>query len=371
MNNYWNNVLEQYKAKEILTNFFESRRVPHAFIFNGTDGIGKFFTALQFAQILYSQYSNDIRESAFKKIRNLQEPYIKIIFPLPRAKGETADDSSIDKLSAEQIELIQKEIEKKIENPYHKIFIEDANTIKINSIREIKKFISYSYDQVPLRFIFILDADLMNEQTQNALLKSLEEPPEGIIFFIITAHIDKLLPTIQSRCWIINFQPLSENAVAQILINNFKLDKDISIRAAHFSDGSVQNALHLIEKDLDFLLEKIISILRFSLARRYYSAYQDLISVFEINSHDEFKIVIRLIKIWLNDVIKNRFQYDNYYFVKYRETLEKFNQKFMNANVEELYDKLEILEEGCDKNLNLNVLLLNLIFELASVSLRK
>lgn len=370
MNNYWDNVLEQFKAKEILTNFFESRRVPHAFIFNGAEGVGKFNTALQYAKILYSQFPDNIQQLALKKINNLQEPYVKIIFPLPRAKGETAEDSSIDKLSLDQIESIQKEIFKKIENPYYKIYLEDANTIKINSIREIRKFINYSYHDIPLRFIFILDADLMNEQTQNALLKSLEEPPEGIIFFIITSHLEKLLPTIQSRCWIIKFQPLSNKAVAQILTNYFKIENELSIKVAHFSDGSVQNAIVLIEKNLEQLLEKIISILRFSIARRYFSAYQDLISALDINSHDELKIIIRLIKIWLNDVIKNRYDNNDYYFEKYKDTLIKFNQKFYNANVEDLFIKLEQLEQFCDKNLNLNVLTLNLIFELGSLSLR-
>ncbi|MEM2143961.1 MAG: ribonuclease H-like domain-containing protein [Candidatus Jordarchaeaceae archaeon] len=103
MKHSWGNVLEQERAKEILTNFFDSRRVPHAFIFFGPDGVGKFFTALQYSQMLYSYYSDEIRTIAQKKIQELQEPYVKLIFPLPRAKGESSDDSSIEKLSKEQI----------------------------------------------------------------------------------------------------------------------------------------------------------------------------------------------------------------------------------------------------------------------------
>lgn len=369
MNYDWGKVIEQSQAKEILINFFESRRVPHAFIFNGLEGIGKYFTALQYAKILYSQFSDSIKINALKKIENLQEPFVKLIFPLPRAKGETAEDSSIDKLSKEQIELIQAELSKKILNPYYKIYLEDANTIKINSIRDIKKFIEYEYEDAPLRFIFILDADLMNEQTQNALLKSLEEPPEGIIFFILTSNIDKLLPTIQSRCWIINFNPLSENAVAKILKEYFDIDKTTAEKVAHFSDGSVQKALLLVEKDFDLLLEKVISILRYSIGKRYSTAYQELLASMTNNSLDDLKIIISLVKTWIDDAVKGRFHNNNYYFRDYRETIDKFNMKFGNANIMELYDKLEFLEESCSKNLNLNVLSLNLIFELASLSI--
>ncbi|MEM3373342.1 MAG: DNA polymerase III subunit delta' C-terminal domain-containing protein, partial [Candidatus Anstonellales archaeon] len=248
-------------------------------------------------------------------------------------------------------------------------YLEDANTIKINSIRDIKKFIEFEYEDAPLRFIFILEADLMNEQTQNALLKSLEEPPDGIIFFIITSNIDKLLPTIQSRCWIINFNPLSELAVEKILIDYFGIDIITSRKAAHFSDGSVQKALLLVEKDFDTLLEKVITILRYSIGKRYSTAYQELLASMPYNSHEELKIIISLIKVWLDDVIKGRHQNNNYYFVDYKDTIDKFNQKFRDANIIELYDKLELLEESCDKNLNLNVLSLNLIFELASLSI--
>lgn len=370
MKHSWGNVLEQERAKEILTNFFDSRRVPHAFIFFGPDGVGKFFTALQYSQMLYSYYSDEIRTTAQKKIQELQEPYVKLIFPLPRAKGESSDDSSIEKLSKEQIEIIQSELSKKINNPYYKISIEDANTIKINSIREIRKFANHSYEYAPLRFIFILDADLMNEQTQNALLKNLEEPPEGIVFFIITSNIEKLLPTVQSRCWTINFNPLSTNSVKDILIKYFEIDEITALRAAHFANGSVQNALILIKKDIAFLLEKVISILRYSIARRYFTAYQELISTFNGNPLEDLQIIINLIKVWFNDVLKNKFDSNDYNFKDFSETFIKFNSKY-NVNINEIYSKLEKLEEGCKKNLNLNVLSMNLIFELASISIRK
>jgi len=59
----------------------------------------------------------------------------------------------------------------------------------------------------------------MNDQAQNALAKNLEEPPEGIIFILITSNKDKLLQTIQSRCWQINFEPYLLSSLKIYLYN--------------------------------------------------------------------------------------------------------------------------------------------------------
>lgn len=371
MNKYWENVSEQVKAKEILDNFFKIRRVPHAFIFYGLDGVGKYYTTIQFCKILYTQYSNEITVSAQNKISNLQEPIIKYIFPLPRGKGETGEDSSLDKLTKDQIITIQSEIQKKILNPYYKIELENANTIKINSIREIKKFISTSFAEMPLRFIIIEDAHLMNDQSQNALLKSLEEPPEGIYFFLITNNREKLLPTIQSRCWNIDFEPLSNIAIETILIQYFQYDTSKAQKVALFSEGSVRTAIGLLNSNIDVIMVTIISILRYSLAKRYYSAIKKLNNSITNLSSDDLKLVIKLIKIWLNDVVRNRFSLNKYYFLEFRDTLDKFNQKYSDADTDLLYNRLSFLEESCDKNLNLNVLALNLIFEIGALTIRK
>ncbi|MDQ7816106.1 MAG: hypothetical protein RDU14_03720 [Melioribacteraceae bacterium] len=371
MNKYWENISGQIKTKEILDSFFEIRRVPHAFIFYGSDGIGKFNTALQYCKVLYSQFDKEIRDNALKKISSLQEPFIKYIFPMPRGKGESGDDSSVDKLTKDQLLSIQSEIQNKISNPYYKIELENANTIKISNIREIKKFMTTSYVEIPNRFIIIDDAHLMNEQSQNALLKSLEEPPEGVFFFLITSNKDKLLATIQSRCWIIDFEPLNNTEIESILAKYFQVDEEKAKKVALFSEGSVQSAIKLLHNNLNEILVNIISILRYSLAKRYYSAIKELNNSLTNQSSDDLKLIIKLIKIWLNDAVKNRFALTNFYFLEFIETLEKFNQKFVDVNIDLLYDRLSFLEESCDRNLNLNVLALNLIFEIGALTIRK
>lgn len=370
MKEIWDNIYEQKNVKEILNGIYDSRRVPHAFLFYGTDGVGKFNTALHFAKLLYTNRNYPDQDYAIKKISKLQEPYVKLVLPLPRGKGESSEDSSTDKLTKDQIELLHCEINNKVENPYYKITIENANTIKINSIRDIKRFLDISYNDIPLRFLFIVEADLMNDQAQNALLKSLEEPPEGIVFFLLTSNREKLLQTIQSRCWSVNFEPLSNESIKNILISDFGVEETIANQAAFFSNGSVTNALNLANKEFQTLLEGTISFLRFAIGKKYHSAYKELTSLLQHQSEEEYKQVIELIKNWLNDVLRIRLSYNKFYFENYKDTFTKFNQRYSKCSIQEILTSLDLLEEYYNKNLNLNVLILNIIFELASLSSR-
>jgi DNA polymerase-3 subunit delta' len=371
MMDVWNKLFEQVKVKEILTRIFDSRRVPHAFLFYGQEGVGKFFTAIQFAKLLNSKHDQSTNEIIGKRISALQEPFIKLILPLPRGKSETGDDSSTEKLSNDIIESILEEVGKKRLNPYYRINIENANTIKINSIRDIKKFVNINIDEMEYRFIIISDAHLMNEQAQNALLKNLEEPPEKIIFILITSDKNKLLSTIQSRCWQIQFEPLSNVAIKEILESYFFIKKEIVEKVIPFVEGSPLDAIDLIQNDFEIGLEKTVSFLRYSLAKRYNSAHRELIAFSENNVDNSLKILIILIKKWLNDIIKNKYSVNNgYYFNDYKETLFKFNSKFQNVSISKIFQILESIENYNDRNLNLNVLYLNLIFELASLSIR-
>ena len=136
--------------------------------------------------------------------------------PLPRGKSETDQNDPYEKLSDDEIELINSEFQKKSKNLFYKIQIPRANFIKISSIRDIKKFLSLNYDDVKYRVILVSQAHLMNEESQNALLKNLEEPPDGVIFILCTPYPEKLRETIRSRCWKINFQPLENETIAKI-----------------------------------------------------------------------------------------------------------------------------------------------------------
>ncbi|MEE9449791.1 MAG: hypothetical protein V3V72_07020 [Ignavibacteriaceae bacterium] len=372
MKTVFQNIQSQSRVQKILTRFINTSKIPHALLFTGIEGTGKDYIAIKFAQELNlkSGKTND-REKQVKLISQLSEPYIKYVFPLPRGKNENDESSPTEKLSSQVIELVQGELKKKIENPYHRIIIPKANAIKINSIRDIKRFLSLDFSELNYRVIIISNAHLMNEPAQNALLKNLEEPPANVIFILTTTYPSRLRETIRSRCWNINFAPLAEEEVVNILRDFFGQDKEIAESVAPFSDGSVQTALKLIDMDFYNLRETTISILRYSLGRKFNSAFDEVNKVMANQSADNIKLVIKMIITWLNDLQKHRYQLKKYFFKEHVETLEKFNTKFPGVDLQNITFTLDKLSTLVKSNININLLTANLIFELSALAAKK
>ncbi len=367
----WNGIYGQDSGKNLLNVLINSDKIPHAFLFKGNDGIGKDFLAIRFAQGLNARYSNpDSLQHINQLIRNLNEPYMKYIFPLPRGKNETESSGPYEKLSQEVNELIKEELNEKIKNPYHRIKIPKASQIKISSIRDIRKFLSIDYSDVKFRFVLISSAHMMNEEAQNAILKNLEEPPDGIIFILTTPFPEQLRETIRSRCWTINFQPLKTKEVEDVLVTNFNIERNAAKTVAPFANGSITDALNLLQQELTVLKEKTILILRYSFGRRYHSALEEFNSVTGEQGSEAFKILLLMIISWLNDLQKYRAGLDNYFFADYAETLHKFDIRFSDVKLNEIVYKLDKFISLLKNNINLSTLSLNIITELSLLTQR-
>ncbi|QQS37952.1 MAG: hypothetical protein IPM56_08450 [Ignavibacteriales bacterium] len=367
MNNFLNEVPGQLQAKKLLNSILDSSNIPHAFLLTGKEGIGKFFLSIKFLQALNKKYSSD-KESEIKNhrtIQNCSEPIVKLIFPLPRGRNESENSGPFEKLSSDEIELISGEIETKTKNPYHKINIPKANDIRINSIRDISKFLSFSYGDIKFRSVILIDSHLMNEAAQNALLKNLEEPPEGVIFFLLTPYPEQLRETIRSRCWQIKFQPLEVEDIINVLTTYFNIEKKMAERAARFSSGSVDTAIALVDTELDKLLERTIIFLRFALGNRFEEALTTGSEFLNSDKQDMIKILISLIIAWFADVVRWRAGKDPVFYFEYLDTIEKFNSKFSELVLADIMFNLDRLSMEVDRNINQNLILLKLVYELA------
>ncbi|QDU41002.1 DNA polymerase III subunit tau [Maioricimonas rarisocia] len=110
------------------------------------------------------------------------------------------------------------------------------------------------------RIAIIDDADKMNEASANALLKTLEEPPEGSILILLTPSKDAILSTIQSRCQPIQFSPLTAEQVTTLLVEqDSDIDQAAALEAATLSEGSLTTARQLLEPGLRKLRESLYS----------------------------------------------------------------------------------------------------------------
>lgn len=178
-------------------------RWPHAMIFTGPVGIGKFQFALSVAQLLFCEVDG----------------------------GPCGFCGSCLKIEKKQFEdLILIEPDKELANP----------VIKVEKIRELLSRLSLA-NWGKKRLVIIDSADSMNTQAANALLKNLEEPSENIYFILIGSALNSFLPTIRSRSQVFRFVSLSVQDLAKVAVGQ----PDWAYRNAR---GSVDKLKKLIEK---------------------------------------------------------------------------------------------------------------------------
>lgn len=355
----WLYTIGQGKIRGSLTHFVQSKTLHHALIFHGEEGFGMDTIAIQFAQLVVNKPSNTEKF--------LDNANIKFIIALPRGKNETESDGPMDKIPLPEFEVIKNELRKKESNPYYQLEIPNANDIKINSIREIQKYLTLKPESDQKRVIIISQADLMNEAAQNALLKNLEEPPENTYFILTTTKVNHLRETIRSRCQEFQFSPLSETEIEDILTNFFEIEEHSTHVVSRIAEGSYTKALELLKSDVDFFLEKTISILRFGLVGKYYSCLHEISEIGKKDEND-FKQVIRFIIYWLYELRSSRDGKIPYYFINQKETIDKFNLKYgMIDLIKIIKDCENLLYQITNTNVNINIIKFRLVMLLSSI----
>ena len=200
----------------------ERGRVPGALLFVGEDGVGKKLFALELAKAL-----------------NCREP---------RKGGEACDRcpacARIERFSYPASD--DTEANKKIiwsEHPDVGLVRPAGRFLVVPQMREIEREANFRPYEGRARVFLIEDADKLNEPSANALLKTLEEPPETTHLVLLTSRPAALLPTIRSRCQVIRFAPLGNQEIEKYLSSARKipaLDAKLLARAAR---GSIGRAL--------------------------------------------------------------------------------------------------------------------------------
>ena len=204
-------ILGQARAVGQLERQLSTGRGHHALIFHGPVGVGKFTTALAYARVLLchdrvTDLAGQVAAcgtcNACRLLNNLT----------PDGEGTKDDDTRGLTASHPDLHVVRKELAR---------FSEDAATRNRKLTRipvEVLRTALIEPAGLGARLghgkVFIIDeAELLNQAGQNALLKTLEEPPAGTTLILVTASEDRLLPTIRSRCMRIAFAPLPDDAV--------------------------------------------------------------------------------------------------------------------------------------------------------------
>lgn len=141
---------------------------------------------------------------------------------------------------------------------------EKPNVISVDEIREqIVNEVGLKPYSSKYKIFIVPDAQLMNSQAQNALLKTLEEPPEYAIIMLLTNNVNKFLPTILSRCIVLNFKPVEPLDMMEYLVKQIGVDQDMAKFCANFAQGNLGKAVRLaISPEYQEIKEDAVRLLR-------------------------------------------------------------------------------------------------------------
>ncbi len=199
-------MLGQEKARRFLGQVLAGERIPHAYLFAGPAGVGKFTAARALGAAL-----NCLRPEG--------------------------SDSCGRCLVCRQMDS---------GNFPDFLFIEpEGQNIKIGQIREMNRRLGFAPVAGRYRLSVLRQAETMTGEAANAFLKTLEEPPPGNVFVLSAAESRELFPTILSRCQKITFQPLPRETIAKALVERGEADSAGADILARHSEGSLGRALEL------------------------------------------------------------------------------------------------------------------------------
>lgn len=237
------------KIKEYLKSTIESNNVSHSYMFVGKSGIGKKMFAREYAKQIMCINGGQCAELSPKEENKKCESCLKF-------------DANA--------------------NPDYVEIMPDGKTLKIDQIRKMQEKIAEKPIVSSKKVYVIDDADLMSEEGQNCLLKTLEEPPEYATIILIVSNESRILATIKSRCVILKFDKLSDAEIKAIMPN-------LSDDFVKILEGSLANTEDADKKVMQYNeLKKIIDVVEngkktqlFTDFDLLYSSKDDIITLLE------------------------------------------------------------------------------------------
>lgn len=210
-------VLGQEHVVRTLCNAIEQKRLAHAYLFVGPRGTGKTSTARIFAKALNCSGG-------------------------PRVDFDPDEDVCREIAEGRSLDVME---------------IDGASNRGIDNIRDLRENVQITPTHGQYRIIYIDEVHMLTKESFNALLKTLEEPPEHVMFIFATTEPHKILPTILSRCQRFDLRPIPADIIAKHLIHiasseGVTLNEDAAYAIAAVADGGMRDAQSMLDQLVAF-----------------------------------------------------------------------------------------------------------------------
>lgn len=228
------------------------------------------------------------------------------------------------------------------------------------SVDEIRSQIVNDIDLKPYsskyKIYIVPDSQLMNPQAQNALLKTLEEPPEYAVIMLLTNNVDKFLPTILSRCIVLNFKPVEPLHMMEYLVSQLDVDQAKARFCTDFAQGNLGKAVRLaISPDYNEIKEDSIRILR-----RIQDMGMEEITL-AVKNMGKYKLdiadYIDIMTMWFRDILMVKISNspNKILFKEEFSTMKKQASKVSYEGIEEILQAMDKLKIRLEANVNFDI----------------
>ena len=322
-------IIGQEQIKEHLQNALTTKKVSHAYIINGEKSSGKEYIAKVFAMALQCE----------------------------RGELEPCQECHACKqaLSDNQPDIIR-------------VGHEKPNTISVDDIRaQINNDVAIKPYSSPYKIYIVNEAEKMTQQAQNAILKTLEEPPEYAVILLLTSNVNALLPTILSRCVVLNMKPVADEKVRKFLMEELKVPDYKADVCVAFARGNIGKAKALASsEDFENIKNEALSLLKYIEDMELHEIVAAIkkISEYKLEIGDYFDIMA----IWYRDVLLFKATKDANHLVFREElgALRKCAQRSSYEGIETIINALDTAKRRLDANVNFE-----LVMELLLLSIKE
>jgi DNA polymerase-3 subunit delta' len=233
-------------VEQQLLDLYNRGRLPHGLIFAGPKGMGKATMAYRLARFLLK---NGIKDPNQDSLFGAPEPLTSLDIPLTDPVfSRVASGGHSDFLTIERLYDAGKDKYK--------------NSVEVDEIRKVAPFLRMTASDGGWRIVIVDDADTMNRNAQNALLKILEEPPQNALLILVTHRAGALIPTIKSRTQTLNFKLLQPDTVKTLLDRQGqRLSSEEFSTLNALAGGSFGRALQIMEAEGIAMSGKVLDLL--------------------------------------------------------------------------------------------------------------
>lgn len=337
-------LLGNNQIKDAFKQMLIKERVPRSLLFAGESGVGKRLFALELAKAFLCDNPNNFQAC---DVCSACRRATKFNFP-----------NSVEKDENEKIFFS--------EHADVGFLRQAGKFITVKQIRELEREANFRPFEGKARFFLIDDADKMNEQSQNALLKTLEEPAATTYIFLITSRPLSLLQTIRSRCQTIRFAPLDSSEIEQFLLADGKVSQDDAQLLSRLSLGSIGRALEL---DLDKYRnqrDKMIKVLHGIYKQNRAVLLRTTEEICDAKLKDDYETYLIILQTLIHDVWILKNGAENVVNVDVGSQIRGLSAAFTSKALANSITEIETLRENLTVNINKKIATDNLFLKMAN-----